>query len=389
MRVEEPFPIRLDVLTGASADSGLRIGVSANRGAHTNELIGGTVLAIEDAGRPVRIVWREDGRDRETAAAAAEAFVADGIRIIIGHLSASAALGAAPVYRRAGALLLAPGTSHPDLTGGPATDGDANHTVLRLCHRDEEQADIIADFIAAQADWRCVAVVRQDIAFGRMLADLITPRLMARGCEVRTVSADAHGLLDPKAALATLDNGRVTLISGIHECAAAVMHTLEEAGNQTTVILPDDGLTPNLITLAGRAAERALIFAPGPGVDSGGGAEAEPATGPSAWRTSLVARFRRLLGMEPGAYFLTTYSAAHILLSTLDALGDRVDPSRIAEFIKSRAWATPLGNLRFDRWGDVRGIGWTVHRVENGQFVAIESLPASSHEFEETRHAAQ
>src|SRR5262249_24879861 len=138
-----PWRIAWDLLSKLSCEDGLPIGVSANQGAHTNELIGGIVLAAERAGLRLKIVQADDGRAPDKAAAAARFLVSQSVRLVIGHLSASASLSASRVYGEAAIPFLAPGTTHPDLVCGDRV------TTFRVNGRDDDQAAEIVAKLAA------------------------------------------------------------------------------------------------------------------------------------------------------------------------------------------------------------------------------------------------
>src|SRR6516162_3130059 len=90
--------IRFALLEKVAKRGAQKLGIAANVSAHTNELIGGVVLAVEDAGCPVDMQWRDDRRDADTARRVAQTLVEEGVAAVVGHLSASAALGASKIY---------------------------------------------------------------------------------------------------------------------------------------------------------------------------------------------------------------------------------------------------------------------------------------------------
>jgi branched-chain amino acid transport system substrate-binding protein len=336
------------LLDSVTQRGGTRLGVTANLAAHTNELIGGVVLAVQDANRPAELIWRDDRRNAEAARSAARSLVDEGAVAVVGHLSASAALPASEIYADAGVVFIAPGTTHPDLTRWPGG------CVFRLCGRDDDQAELIADFIARSPRQGTVGVIEQDIAYGRKLAELLRAGLVKRDIGHLTFACEEQGL--SPAALAAFARAGVGLaaFAGIHEAAAACCRQLEQINYGNPLVLGDDGFTPNLLVLAGKSAAGVNVIAPGP-------AQHDNADG-----AALARRYRRLIGADPGAYFLTSYAATRIVL---DAIAGANGRDVLASRLRAQVWRTPAGDLAFDRSGEVQGLGWTVYRVEDAGFV--------------------
>jgi ABC-type branched-subunit amino acid transport system substrate-binding protein len=327
-----------------------RLGVSGNLGGHTRELCAGcSAAALEwrgrgPAGLAVRLEWEEDSFDAGLARAAARRLVERGCVAVIGHLSSSAALPAAEVYADAGIPFLAPGSSHPALTGR------GHPAVLRLCGRDEAMADAMVQ-LAAREGARRVALVREEIAWGEMLAALLRRRLADAGL---AVAADLP--LGPGAANAAAGCDAV-LFAGRHEPAARLARELRAAGFAGVLVLGDDAFVADFPLLAGGAAEGARVVSTA--VDAA-------APGYSAY----LRRYRRRAGAPPGAYSATSFLAAWLALAALPALLER-GTAAFVRAVRARAAERPtlLGRVRFTPGGDLRGFAWGAYRVERGAFV--------------------
>jgi branched-chain amino acid transport system substrate-binding protein len=369
MLLEEIFDLSRFATTGGEP---LRIGLASNVAPHTRELCGGVYLALQDAGaldgvrrQPVQMVWQDDRREAAAAAAAAQAFEAMGIAVVIGHLSASAAVPAAAVYQRHRSLLLAPGTTHPALTER------GYDTVFRVCARDDRQAEAIADWVASEPAWRGdLLLIEQDIEHGAMLAGLIADALQRRGRAAARMTIPREGPY-PAATWRQLQVSppRLILFAGIHEAAAEVIRGTRAAGYAASFLLGDDSYTPELPALAGAAAEGARGLALG---DLGG------AGNPRV--DAVVARYRQLTGQDIGAYLLTSYAAASILRQAIEAAGS-AHPEALAPLLRSRRWDTPLGRIGFHANGDAAAIEWRPWQVHNGSFVPAamgRSLPVKT-----------
>jgi ABC-type branched-subunit amino acid transport system substrate-binding protein len=345
-----PQDVRADLLQALSKPEGLRLGVTANNGAHTNELIGGVVLAAEDHHLPLSISWCNDGRDPMVARAAAATLVQKGVAAVIGHLSASAALTAAEIYAAAHVTFLAPGTTHPDLTAG------GSKTIFRVCGREQDAAEELLRLVARLPHHDVVAVIQQDIPYGRALGGLVHRTALAAG--MGCVSFIAHGDSLGSRQLEELERAQpdALIIAGIHEFAAPCCRQLRAAGVRAPLLLGDDCFTPNLLALGGECVEGALLVVPGPCLEL------------NAKSLELVERYRRAVGSMPGAYFLTSYMAAWLLLTTC-ARTPGARAAAIAEDLHRLTFETPIGRVSFDEHGEINGLGWTTYSIRHGGFV--------------------
>ncbi len=354
MLINDIFPIQ--VFQTVDDSECIQIGMSANIAGHTRELCGGVYLAItmerNQGGCPIKVIWQDDGREAETARCVATNFAQSRICSVIGHLSASAALPAAEVYDDKGIIFIAPGTSHPDLTNR------GYETVFRMCGRDDQQALQLVKWIHSNPDWQSIVLVEQDIRYGHMLANLVTNLWEGSRRKLDRILIPVEGTTD-LAFYESLINLKpnLVLVAGIHEVAAQIVHFMRGLGYRGNFLLSDDGFTPDFITLAGDAAEGTYIMSLAHDFD----------------RTDirdLISRYRLLTGYDIGAYFLTSFISTKLLINAFATVGFE-DGKKIAKYLRSREWTTPLGVLRFMENGDIEGIQWGPMQVKNGKFAPL------------------
>lgn len=113
---------------GCSKTEPIRIGFSGQlSGAYADLGIkgrDGVLLAVEKinaadgiAGRPIKLLVRDDKGTPEGARAADKELIDAGVVAIIGHMTSGQSMAALPVVEKAGMVLLSPTTSAPSLTG--------------------------------------------------------------------------------------------------------------------------------------------------------------------------------------------------------------------------------------------------------------------------------
>jgi branched-chain amino acid transport system substrate-binding protein len=325
------------------------IGAATTLGVHRDELLAAIAYALEvQDGRTARftVVAADDGRAATPATAAAVRLLDAGADFVIGHFSASAALAVAPIYDRANVIFLAPGTTHPRLTER------GHRLVFRVCGRDTEQAAALMTVIERLVGESGAGplLICQATPYGRSMGQLLQQALRRSGMGLELLYLE-HVPADDRL-LPPLSGEEVVVIAGAHDFIALLGRRLRSQAHRGPFVASDDAYSEELLTLAGGAAEGIrvpVLEANGSSVDL------------------LNKRFEREYGRRAGAYFLTSYTAASILVQA--ASGARATGSEsVALKIREKGWRTPLGDLSFDAKGNVSGLRWTIWRVENGRF---------------------
>jgi branched-chain amino acid transport system substrate-binding protein len=108
-------------------------------------------------------------------------------------------------------------------------------------------------------------------------------------------------------------------------------------------LMGGDGIADNeFASIAGPGAEGTLMtFSP------------DPRTNPK--NKAIIELFRTKRGFEPQAYTLYSYAALQIIKQAAEA-AKSTDPKKIAAVMHSgKVFATVLGNVSFDKKGDING----------------------------------
>lgn len=163
----------LHISKSLSSDS-VKIGITANSGLHTNELICGVFFALDDeleaenqVAKSISFVWKNDGRCASQSSQVAEEFAKEDVQFVIGHLSASASVPASETYTRTGVCFFATGTTYPELCR------ENKPYVLRFCPLDTEQAELIVNLLDEKFDKSEVHLIVQNIEYAHILSNLI------------------------------------------------------------------------------------------------------------------------------------------------------------------------------------------------------------------------
>lgn len=332
------FPLHL--LEEISTNGGEKIGIVANAGGHTAELLGGIVLAVKNRNNctAVELVWKMEERSKEGGLEAAAYFHALDVSYVIGHLSATTAIYAAEYYNARNILFFAPGTSHPSLIK------EDYKFVFRVCGRDDHQAQAIVSKIL-ELNCSHVTMLSENIEYGRALSGLIAGKLNNFDLSYSHYFLDENLFEREHIYDETAAQTSTVLFVGRYEQGAEVVRELIVRGFTGNMIMSDDCLIlpfinavkglPNDIYVSKMKLQEKF----------------------SDVIVGLDHQYSNLTGKHAGAYFYTSYTAMNILL---DALNAKNDVNLLSSKIKSSSKNTVIGNLSYLPDGEIEGINWEI-----------------------------
>ena len=356
--------VALALSAAQPAAAQIRIGVAApttgNLAPLGEQIIAGVEAAVaeinEDGGllgETVTAAPADDGCEATRGLVAADGFVEAGVDLVVGHLCSEAAIAAADVYAAAGIIHIAIGA--PDAR---FTEERPGAGVFRLFGRDDEQAEVLADFLAARPETDVIAVVDDRSLYGRTLAQDVVAALLARGREPALAISlgDAGG--EGGALVETLrqDAVDVVFIAGVAGAVAALAIEMAEQ-DYDPLIVGGDALVDQAFTdIAGAAGDGVLFTYP---PDAADGPNALPA----------LAAIDRTGGPSDGLA-LYAYAAVEVWARAVARTGT-VDYPAVAADIAVELFETALGTIGFNQIGEVTLPGWTFYQWVDGNYVPV------------------
>jgi branched-chain amino acid transport system substrate-binding protein len=331
-------------MTGAYAS----IGEQMRRGAEmavTDLNAKGGVL-----GQELRLWIGDDACEPDRAVAVAGDAVAAGVVFVAGHFCSGASIPASKVYEQAGVLQISPGSTNPALT----EEGGDN--VFRMCGRDDQQGVVAGNFLAEHYSRRRIAILHDQTAYGKGLADVTKAQLNKRGVTEVLYQAYVAKQQDYSSLMAEMKTAAIDVfyVGGYHTEAAIMIRQAHEMGYRPQLMSGDALVTEAYWKLAGDAAEGTLMtFGPDP--------RKNPLAGP------VVARFRTKLRYEPEGYTLYTYGAIQVWAQAVERAG-AAEVDKVVLELRTGRFDTVLGQIGFDKKGDVSAPGYVLYEWSEGQY---------------------
>jgi branched-chain amino acid transport system substrate-binding protein len=315
-------------MTGSFSPYGAQMAAGAAQAASVINARGGL------NGERVELVVLDDLSDPTRAEAIAQSLVEQEVSAVIGHFTTGASNAAAPIYADAGIVMISPASTDPTLTERGLWN------VFRVVQRDDHQGDVAGRHLATEFGEGRIGIVHDKSAYGKGLADRARQVMNELGAtDVLYAGIDvgesSYASLVARLRDADLD---VVFFGGLHAEAGIILRQMRDAGIDATFIAGDGILSPSFVTLAGEAAEGALMTAALEfGADENGQA--------------LMSALDEA-GLESGRYALNTFVALRSLEEASRIAGTN-DPRVIADTMRAGTQLdTEIGPISFDARGD-------------------------------------
>jgi branched-chain amino acid transport system substrate-binding protein len=264
-------------------------------------------------------------------------------------------MAALETYKNAAIVVMSPASSNPELT----QSGDYP-SFFRTIAPDDDQARLIVDYALNILKVSKIAVLHDNQAYGKGLAELVKGFLDAdTRASVVLYESITPGLMDYSNVVQNIDqsNAEAAIYCGYHPEASKIVTQMREM-NMDTVFISDDAVKDDsFILAAGNNAEGVYASAP-----------KDLSNNPMY--QSAVEEHVQAYGEDPGPFFPQAYAATMALLNAIKNAGS-TNQEAVSEALRSNFVETPLGRIRFDEKGDAIGVGFSMYKVINGEFVEV------------------
>jgi branched-chain amino acid transport system substrate-binding protein len=329
-------------ITGGSAAFGAQLKKGAEQAAEDINATGGIL------GEKIVLSFGDDRADPKEGVSVANKFVGDGIKFVVGHFNSGVTEPSSKVYEENGILMITPAATNPKITERKMWN------VFRTCGRDDQQGAVAADYIAKNFKGKRIAIVHDKTTYGQGLADETRKALKAKGGKDIFYEGINKDDKDFSALVSKLKQAKPDLIywGGLHDTGGLIVRQATDGGLKAPFMGADGIASDEFAVIAGPGAVGTLMtFAPDPRK--------------RAVAKEVVAKFRAK-GFDPEAYTLYSYAAVQIIKQAAEAVKS-LDTKKVAAEINSgRVFKTVLGDLKYDKKGDVTRLDYVVYTWKKG-----------------------
>jgi branched-chain amino acid transport system substrate-binding protein len=314
------------------------------------QLQNGSDLAIADVNAAGGVLGKkltrevgDDACDPKQARAVAEKFAAMQVPLVVGHYCSSSSIPASEAYADGNVLQITPASTNPTFTERGLWN------TFRVCGRDDQQGAVAGAFLAKKYAGKNIAVLHDKSTYGKGLADQTKKSLNEAGVKEKLYEAYTQGERDFNALVSRLKSASIDLVyvGGYHTEAGLILRQMRDQGMTTQMMSGDAMATTEFWSITGLAGE-GMLFTFGP----------DPRKKPTA--AAVVERFNAK-GIDPEGYTLYSYAAIQIWSEAVAKAGT-LEPTTIAQTLKSASWESVLGSVSYTPKGDITNIAYVVYR---------------------------
>ncbi|MFT8243145.1 branched-chain amino acid ABC transporter substrate-binding protein [Roseomonas sp. BN140053] len=304
-------------------------------------------------GQQLALEVGDDACDPRQAVSVANQLAGRQVRLVAGHFCSGSSIPASKVYGEEGVLQISPASTNPVFTDA------GGWNTFRTCGRDDQQGAVAGKYIADTFKGQPVAILHDNSAYGKGLADETKKALNAAGVTEAVYAAYTPGERDYNALVSRLKSANVGVmyVGGYHTEAGLILRQAKEQGMQVTLIGGDALVTNEFWQITGAAGQGTLMtFA------------SDPRKRPTA--AEVVAKFRAR-NVDPEGYVLYTYAAVQIWAAAAAKVGS-ADPRRVAQTLKSGGpFPCVLGDISFNSKGDVTVPDYVFYVWRDGSYAQM------------------
>ncbi len=133
---------------------------------------------------------------------------------------------------------------------------------------------------------------------------------------------------------------------GYHPEMGLLLRQAAEQGLKTRIMGPEGVSNPEVNAIAGPAVEGMLVTFP-----------ADFAANPK--NAAIVKAFKDKKRDPSGGFQLSSFTGIQVLMDSIKAVGD--NPAKVAEHMHKTSFDTPIGNIAWDKKGDLKSYDFQVY----------------------------
>jgi branched-chain amino acid transport system substrate-binding protein len=335
-----------------AASAQIKLGVagplSGANAAFGAQLRNGVDQAVEDInaaggilGKKLSLSIGDDAADPRQGRNVANKFVGDGITWVVGHFNSSVTMPSSETY-------ITPASTNPQITER------GYQFMFRTCGRDDQQGGVAGKYLAENYKGKKIAIVQDKTTYGKGLADETKKALNAAGVREVLYEGLNVGEKDYSAIVSKIkaSGADVVFFGGVHTEAGLLVRQMRDQGVQAPLMGGDGIASEEFASIAGPGADGTLMTFP-----------PDPRLRPEA--ANVVKKFEAKR-FNPETYTLYSYAAVQILKQAAEQANSTETQAMIDVMHSGKPFKTVIGDISYDKKGDVTRADYVVYRWVKG-----------------------
>ncbi len=297
----------------------------------------------------------DDAGEPKQGVSAANQLVGDGVKYVVGPVTTGVAIPVSDVLSENGVLMVTPTATGPDLTARKLEN------VFRTCGRDDQQAEVMADYALKHFKGKKIAILNDKGAYGKGLADAFKAALNKGGIKEVYYDSLTAGDKDFSALVTKLKAAGADIVyfGGYHPEGGLLTRQMHDAGMKT-LVLGGDGLSNTEYWAIGGKSSEGTLFT-----------NAIDATKNPYAKDAIEALKAKNIPAE--AFTMNAYAAVQVIAAGIEKAGSADDSSAVAKALHGgMPIQTAIGKLTYGETGDLTSPSFSVFKWDDGKIVGVE-----------------
>ena len=347
---------RADILIGLIAP------LTGPVAAYGEQVKNGAQVAVDEInknggilGEKVVLKLADDAGEPRQGVSAANQLIGEGVRFVVGPVTSGVAVPASDALAENGVLMVTPTATTPALTNRGLTN------VLRTCGRDDQQAEVAANYVLEHFKDKRIAIINDKGQYGVGLTDAFKRTLNEGGVTEVLNEALTPGDKDFSALTTRLKDEKVDLIyfGGYHPEAGLLARQLKDISVDAQII-GGEGLSNTEYPAIGGDAAEGTIFT--------NATDALRNPDSKAAADALAAA-----NIPAEAFTMNAFAAVEVIKAGIEKVGNAEDPQAVAAALKTgEPIATAIGKVTYGETGDMTSQSFSLYAWKDGKIVPVE-----------------
>jgi branched-chain amino acid transport system substrate-binding protein len=317
----------------------------------------GAIEEINDGGgllgQQVKFIVRDDNCEPDKAADIAKELVGLGVKLVMGHLCSDASIAASEIYDKNGIIEISPSSTSPAYT-----DRGLNN-IFRTTGRDDMQGFVLAEHITRNFKTKRLGIIYDDNSYSRGVVEVARGFLHQAGIKEVFYEMAPGEPFNYSSLISKIATSGVNVILYPANPAQFGKFVLQahEKGAKFRLIGGDTFTNYTVEEKDLRLLDGVQFsFPPDPAHDR---------------KNKKIVKKYKKQGIRPEAFTFYSYGAVQVWAMAVKKAGS-LDADKVSKVLKSEKFDTVLGEISFDKKGDISNPGFVIYFFNKGKKYYLE-----------------
>lgn len=303
-------------------------------------------------GKKIKLIFADDACDPQTATAAANKLVSQGVTAVVGGYCSGATLPATGVYHNAGIPMVVTAANSAKI---PA---QGYKEVFLVNGTTVHQAAQASDYMVNKLGGKRIAIIHDNSAFAKDLAENTKKEVEQKGGQVVAFEAVNPEEKDFTALLTKLKNLKpdATYWTAYYAAGGLFIKQFKQLGVPGAIGVGDGANDKTLIDIAGKQAAEGTFVTTSP----------TPEFIPAA--KSFNDTYKNKFKADPGPYSALSYDGMRLLADALTRANSTDKAAIVKALQATKSFQTFGGNITFKEDGTLEKSNFIIIQVKDGKF---------------------